>query len=400
MNNSSESDILELLSGEKPTPRYHDKKPSPDATFEFDEPEAPEGSCTLPPQHLRGILSRLKRKELDLSTPPEPLYMLNGQCWATEGNFSVFSALSKAGKSAVSGSIVVSTLPGEGDTMGFTSSNIGGKALVCIDTEQSDYHHDKKMAIAMKRKGYGPWGTRAIPDWVAPYALAGEVLDVTWLEAIMWSEFHRCGGIHSVILDGVADLVRNVNDPAEADKMSAELMRLAKLYKCHIIAIIHINPGSADSGKTRGHLGSTLERKAETNLTIKVTDRDRVVYARNARDCDIPEKKGTRFAWNDDAGMFVTTEAGAPADGFGVPDVLEYLYGAEKHTVGKSCLKKAFVGQYGVSDRTVERHISSAKDAKFLEESGPKNDKSLKLTAAGIQELRRGGILDNPPEEK
>src|SRR5512137_454976 len=108
--------IKDLLSGdEKKSPHYFGKPPSPDAVITFDEPEAPEGACDLPPKHLRGILERLKRKVIDLSDPPEPIYILNGCCWATEGNFSVFSALSKAGKSACTGSMMASTIPGEGD---------------------------------------------------------------------------------------------------------------------------------------------------------------------------------------------------------------------------------------------------------------------------------------------
>ena len=373
---------------------YEDKPPSPSATMEFDEPDAPEGASELPPSHLRNVMARLSRRVIDVSYRPEPLFALNGCVWATEGNFSTFSALSKAGKSACTGGMIAAVLPGEGDTLGFSAGNPKNGALICIDTEQSDYHHDKKLLAAIGRKGYDE---NNIPEWIAPYALAGESLDLIWLEAIMWREHSRCGSIHSVILDGVADLVRNVNDPAEADIITAGLIRLAKRYKCHIVAIIHINPGGADTGKTRGHLGSTLERKAETNLTIKVTERDRVVYARNARDCDIPEKKGTRFSWSDAAGTFITTEAGDDGGGFNTLDVLEYLAGGE---ASKSCVKNAFKDRSSVSPRTIERAIAKLVTEKHIEEDGPKNAKKLSITNAGRQHLKEHGILDNPPEKE
>lgn len=369
---------------------YEDKPPSPDATMEFDEPDAPEGSSELPPSHLREVMGRLNRRVIDVSYRPEPLFALNGRVWATEGNFSTFSALSKAGKSACTGGMIAAVLPGDGDTLGFSAGNPKNGALICIDTEQSDYHHDKKLLLAIGRKGYNE---NTIPDWIAPYALAGESLDLIWLEAIMWREHSRCGSIHSVILDGVADLVRNVNDPAEADVITAGLIRLAKRYKCHIVAIIHINPGGADTGKTRGHLGSTLERKAETNLTIKVTERDRVVYARNARDCDIPEKDGTRFTWSDDAGTFVTAEGGG-GDGFNALDILEYLAGGD---ASKACTKKAFGERSGVSAKTVERGINKLLTEKFVEEFGIKNSKKLSITNSGREHLKKHGRLDNPP---
>lgn len=389
------NDLLNAKAGDS----YFDKKPSPDSFIEFDEPFPPEGSATLPPKGLRDIIAKLSRREPDLSNPPEPVYALNGQCFATEGNFTVFSALSKAGKSAVTGAIIASTLPGTGDTLGFSSGNSAKKALICIDTEQSDYHHDKKLTAALKRKGFGLHGDYETPDWVAPYALAGETLDVKHLEAIMWMESAKCGGIHSVLLDGVADLIRNVNDPEESAAVTKYLMRLAKEYKCHIIAIIHINPGGADSGKTRGHLGSELERRAETSLTIKVTERDRVVYARNARDCNIPESKGTRFVWSEDDMAFMTSDGSPSGDGIGPLDILEYLLGGVGCEAGKKCLKKSFSDQYGVSDRTVDRHITTAKNDKFIEESGKKTDLRLKLTGAGREYLKKTGRLDNPPEE-
>lgn len=384
--------ITAMLSAPVSRP-YDDKPPSPEATLDFDEPDAPEGASELPPTHLRGVMSRLNRRKIDVSYRPEPLFALNGRVWATEGNFSTFSALSKAGKSACTGGMIAAVLPGEGDTLGFSAGNPKKGALICIDTEQSDYHHDKKLLAAIGRKGYNEDN---MPDWIAPYALAGETLDLLWLEAIMWREQQRCGFVHSVILDGVADLVRNVNDPAEADLITAGLIRLAKRYKCHIVAIIHINPGGADSGKTRGHLGSTLERKAETNLTIKVTERDRVVYARNARDCDIPEKDGTRFAWSDAAGTFITTAGGAAdGDGFNALDILEYLAGGD---ASKSCTKKAFGERSGVSAKTVERGINKLLTEKLIEEFGIKNTKKLSITPDGVQHLKFHGRLDNPPE--
>jgi hypothetical protein len=383
--------IAAMLSA--PQAPYEGKKPSPDATYDFDEPAAPEGASELPPKHLLGALSRLNRRVIDVGYKPEPIFSLNGHIWATEGNFSTFSALSKAGKSACTGGMIASALCGEGDTLGFSSGNPKKGALICIDTEQSDYHHDKKLLAAIGRKGYDE---KTIPDWIAPYALAGESLDLNWLEAIMWREDARCGGIHAVILDGVADLVRNVNDPAEADLITAGLIRLAKKYKTHIIAVIHINPGGADSGKTRGHLGSTLERKAETNLTIKVTERDRVVYARNARDCDIPESKGTRFAWSDVDGTFITS-AGGDCGGFDYLDLLEYLAGGD---ASKTCAKKAFQERSGISAKTVDRAISKLVKDKLVDEFGLKNTRKLSITPDGVAHLKFKGRLDNPPTKE
>ena len=69
--------------------------------------------------------------------------------------------------------------------------------------------------------------------------------------------------------------------------------------------MIHVNPGS--DFKTRGHLGSQLERKSETNLRLeKDGDGFTVVWADKNRRAPIPKLTAPRFAWSDEAGMHVS----------------------------------------------------------------------------------------------
>jgi hypothetical protein len=68
-----------------------------------------------------------------------------------------------------------------------------------------------------------------------------------------------------VVIDGIADLQRNTNDLEESDALVAELMALSTRAGTHIICVLHTNPGS---DKARGHLGSSLQRKAESVLFV------------------------------------------------------------------------------------------------------------------------------------
>ena len=68
-----------------------------------------------------------------------------------------------------------------------------------------------------------------------------------------------------IVIDGIADLQRDTNDLRESEALVGELMALSTVYNCHIICILHTNPGS---DKARGHLGSSLQRKAETVLFV------------------------------------------------------------------------------------------------------------------------------------
>ncbi|MSU34356.1 MAG: hypothetical protein EXS36_04470 [Pedosphaera sp.] len=121
------------------------------------------------------------------------------------------------------------------------------------------------------------------------------------------------GGVHSVFIDGIADLVLDVNDAAESNAFVAELHALAIQFECAIVLVIHLNPGGQAKGgtpKTRGHLGSQLERKSETNLRLDKDEDVAVVWSDKNRHAPIPKDKGTRFEWSDEHRMHVSTTAG------------------------------------------------------------------------------------------
>jgi hypothetical protein len=60
----------------------------------------------------------------------------------------------------------------------------------------------------------------------------------------------------------------------------------------------------------RGHFGSELERKAQTVLALKRDNADAITaYATKTRGRPIPEREGARFAWDEEAKMFLTTSS-------------------------------------------------------------------------------------------
>lgn len=68
-----------------------------------------------------------------------------------------------------------------------------------------------------------------------------------------------------IVIDGVKDLVRDMNDFGEASEIAEKLLRWSSQSNSHIITIIHTNIGTS---KARGHIGSTLYEKCETLLDI------------------------------------------------------------------------------------------------------------------------------------
>ena len=64
-----------------------------------------------------------------------------------------------------------------------------------------------------------------------------------------------------VILDGLRDLVSDINDVVAAQDIMEEMMKAAQNNKCCIVCVLHQNKGG-DSRDPRGHLGTELLNKA------------------------------------------------------------------------------------------------------------------------------------------
>ncbi len=257
-------------------------------------------------QEVERIRQLLRARAYDETREPPPLrprFSLGGVVICTPGNLCAITAPVKVGKSALGSALIAATMvpPGtEVDTLSAVGFNADGKALIYFDTEQSpdDFWYcvdrAKRRARVTKR-----------PSWLEAHTLAGAsardcrlALRVKMADA---AEAH--GGIHSVLLDGVGDLVTDVNDAAECNDLVAELHALAIQYDCSIICVIHKNPGS---DKTRGHLGSQIERKSESNLSLEKEDEVTVIWSNKQRRAPIEKRTGPRFRWDDDLKMHVS----------------------------------------------------------------------------------------------
>ncbi len=76
-------------------------------------------------------------------------------------------------------------------------------------------------------------------------------------------------GVGVVFIDGVRDLVSNINDPDEATEALTALMRWTNNYHLHIFATLHLNKSDNNA---RGHLGTELMNKSQTIINIEKSD--------------------------------------------------------------------------------------------------------------------------------
>ncbi|RLC36186.1 hypothetical protein DRH27_05605, partial [Candidatus Falkowbacteria bacterium] len=299
---------------------------------------------------------------------PRPIYSLMDKTISSPGNITGINAQAKGGKTAVVGAAMAAAI-GEGETLGLRSENPEGKAIVHFDTEQSAADHFGVVMTAIRRVD-----VKIVPGWVRSYSLIGydPAMRIRLLEFELARAAAECGGIHSVILDGIADFCRNPNDLEEAAALVGRLHALAAKYDTTILAALHTNPVkiNGEAGITgRGHLGSELERKAETNLVLhKDQDGVTTIFTERARHCYISKNDGPRFAWADDLGLHEgvdsarQTKAGAKADE--LRDLTSELFKDGGHIRWTDLIEK--IEERGVKSRSAERLVKGLSNGGFI----------------------------------
>ena len=257
-------------------------------------------------------MSALKSCEVDFNNPPPVAQMVvsvNDVPLGTQGNILCITGGEGTGKSNYVTALIAGAI-GQSeknkdkamDTLGVSvSENSKRKAILFYDTEQSEVQTYKNITNLLRR-----CGRETMPEYLKAYCLTG-MSRKERLQAIIQSmdKFHyQFRGIHMVVIDGIADLIKGANDETESIAVVEELYRLAGIYNTCIVTILHFIPSGL---KLRGHLGSELQRKAAAILSIeKDTDPSvSVVKALKVRDGSPLDVPIMQFAWDKDAGMHV-----------------------------------------------------------------------------------------------
>jgi len=179
----------------------------------------------------------------------------------TYGNFSFVQAPPKSMKT-----FFVSLLgsafcyPNGSHTKGMDSFR-DNKHFVHFDTEQGEWHAQR----VFKRLQWMNFADNL--DFYHTFALR----KISYKSRIDFIEYYlECmreegKDIGLVVIDGVADLVSDVNNLEESSAIVQKIMAWTTIYNCHIVTVIHSNNGS---DKPTGHLGSFLEKKTETQIQL------------------------------------------------------------------------------------------------------------------------------------
>lgn len=316
----------------------------------------------------------LRSCEIDYENPPDiskSVVAVNGVPLGTQDNLFCITGGEGTGKSNYVGAILAGTLGEEKlpieKTLGLEiTANPKGLAVLHYDTEQSEAQLHKNLGKTLRRASLA-----AVPEYYHSLYLASLSRKdrLKLIRESMDLFHHRHGGIHLVVIDGIADLIRSANDETESIAIVDELYRLAGIYNTCIICVLHFVPNGI---KLRGHIGSELQRKAAGILSIEKDDNPEysVVKALKVRDGSPLDVPMMLFGWDKAEDMHVYRGEKSKEDKekrktdelVGV--IREAFRNSFKLTYQELC--DVLMREMEIKDRTAKKYIAYMKEQHIL----------------------------------
>ena len=203
--------------------------------------------------------SRLDLSE-DYEQAPEIL-KVQGSVIGTLGNFSASIGKAKSKKTFNVSAIVAAALK-NGTVLNYTAELPENKRkILYVDTEQSSYHCAKVARRSLRMAGLPTGSNHENLEYLVQRKYTPEERIALEREAI-----YRTENVGLVIIDGIRDMVYDINSPGESTKVISLLMTWTGERNIHIHTILHQNKGDEHA---RGHIGTELSNKAETVLQVE-----------------------------------------------------------------------------------------------------------------------------------
>ena len=316
----------------------------------------------------------LRSCEIDYDNPPDAsksVIAVNGVPLGTQDNLFCITGGEGTGKSNYIAAILAGTLGTERldaeQTLGLeVTPNPKGLAVLHYDTEQSEAQLHKNLGKTLRRASL-----TSVPDFYHSLYLASLSRKdrLKLIRESMDLFHHKHGGIHLVVIDGIADLIRSANDETESIAIVDELYRLAGIYNTCIICVLHFVPNGI---KLRGHIGSELQRKAAGILSIEKDENPEfsVVKALKVRDGSPLDVPMTLFGWDKALDMHVYRGEKSKED-------KDKRKSNELHAVIREAFRSAtrlsyqqlceiLMRELDIKDRTAKKYIAYMKEQGIL----------------------------------
>ena len=213
-------------------------------------------ATTLSPQML--LLEQLRITPESQLEPMDFLFELYGKPCFPRGELVAITGKAKSGKTFVTSMLMACSarqkvLAIERHTESKDRTDQEPLRVLWYDTEQSD---ESTQDILRNRI------MKMIASEEFPLYDIFNVRSVGWKErrSLLMEAVERYDP-DLVIVDGIRDLVNDINDGVLAQEVMEELMQMAALKNCCIVCVLHQNKGSEDHN-LRGWIGTELMNKA------------------------------------------------------------------------------------------------------------------------------------------
>ena len=201
----------------------------------------------------------------ELAMAPEVLFC-NGSVIGTLGNFSASTGKAKSKKTFNVSAIVAAALI-NGECLRYVVEFPDDKrTILYFDTEQSPYHCQKVIRRALEL-AHLPIDKH--PDNLIFAQLRAHTPDMR-LE-IIDRAIASTPNVGLVVIDGIRDLMFDINNATESSRLINKLMEWTDKYQIHIHTVLHLNKSDDN---VRGHVGTELNNKAETVLQVSKSQTD------------------------------------------------------------------------------------------------------------------------------
>ena len=323
----------------------------------------------------------LQSCEIDYDNPPDTsksVVAVNSVPLGTQDNLFCITGGEGTGKSNYIAAILAGTLGAERlqaeQTLGLeVTANPKGLAVLHYDTEQSEAQLYKNLGKTLRRAG-----VKSVPEFYHSLYLASlsrkDRLKI--IRESMDLFHHKHGGIHLVVIDGIADLIRSANDETDSIAIVDELYRLAGIYNTCIICVLHFVPNGI---KLRGHIGSELQRKAAGILSIERDDHPKysVVKALKVRDGSPLDVPMMLFGWDKALDMHVYRGEKSKEDkdrrkSSELLAVVRELFRTTSH-LSYQDLCEVLMRELEIKDRTAKKYIAYMKEQGILRQDAQGN---------------------------
>lgn len=217
-------------------------------------------------EEFRVIWQSIHLKATDEYAVPPEILRVNGSTIGTLGNFSASTGKAKSKKTFNVSAIVAAALSNCEVLCYAANFPTDKRKVLYIDTEQSKYHCQKVMKRILRLAGLST--SQECPNllFVAMRELSPEKRRI-----VIDHMLSNIEGIGLVVIDGIRDLMYDINNPTESTEIINLLMRWSSGFNLHIHTVLHLNKGDDN---TRGHIGTELNNKAETVLQVTKSQTD------------------------------------------------------------------------------------------------------------------------------